>query len=266
MGTYVISDIHGQFGAFMRLLKKIDFKAEDTLYVLGDAIDRGPDGIKILKTIMKMDNARMFLGNHELLMLEALRNVDECENEGRTDTEELDLWLDECNGGKQTYEDFKRCSAKKKAEILIYLDNAIVAKKIKMGKKTYYLCHAYMVNKKFDNEVKYNELIYKDVFQAVWQNIYDASFVSDLNRKIFPNKKYIYVLGHIFTQRLDNIDEQGGGLVLNDDSFLDDYHIINIDCGMALRNKSSRLAAIRLDDEKIFYEALLPEEYERYQV
>lgn len=256
MSTYVISDIHGQYDTFMRMLKQIKFCEEDTLYILGDAIDRGPDGIKILKAIMKMKNVKMFLGNHELLMMEALRNVDECEHEGREDTDELDLWLDECNGGKQTFEDFKKCSAKKKAEILIYLDNSIVAKKVKIGRKTYYLCHAYMVNKKFDDEVKYNELIYKDVYQAVWQNIYDAGFVKRLNEKIFPNKKYIYVLGHIFTQRLDNIDEEGAGMVLNDPDFLGEYHIINIDCGMALRNKSSRLACIRLEDEKIYYEAL----------
>ncbi len=256
MSTYVISDIHGQYDTFMRMLKQIKFCEEDTLYILGDAIDRGPDGIKILKAIMKMKNVKMFLGNHELLMMEALRNVDECEHEGREDTDELDLWLDECNGGKQTFEDFKKCSAKKKAEILIYLDNSIVAKKVKIGRKTYYLCHAYMVNKKFDDEVKYNELIYKDVYQAVWQNIYDAGFVKKLNEKIFPNKKYIYVLGHIFTQRLDNIDEEGAGMVLNDSDFLGEYHIINIDCGMALRNKSSRLACIRLEDEKIYYEAL----------
>ena len=256
MSTYVLSDIHGQYDAFMNMLKQINFSDDDTLFVLGDAIDRGPDGIKILKTIMKMDNVKMFLGNHELLMMEALRNVEECEKEGRQDTEELDLWLDECNGGRQTFEDFKKCSAKKKAEILIYLDNAIVAKKVKMGKKTYYLCHAYAVSKRFDNEVKYNELIYKDVFQAVWQNIYDAGFAKKLNEKIFPNKKYIYVLGHIFTQRLDSVDEQGRGVVLDDKNFLDGYHIINIDCGMALRNKSSQLACMRLEDEKIFYEAL----------
>jgi serine/threonine protein phosphatase 1 len=94
------------------------------------------------------------------------------------------------------------------------------------------------------------------VFQAVWQNIYDASFVKSLNEKIFPNKRYIYVLGHIFTQRLDHVDEQGRGLVLNDKEFLGEYHIINIDCGMALRNKSSRLACIRLEDEAIFYEGI----------
>ena len=256
MSTYVCSDIHGQYDAFMRMLERIELSDTDKLYILGDAIDRGPHGMKILKTVMKMKNVELFMGNHELLMMDAIRNYEECETEGRTDTEDLDLWLDECNGGRQTFEDYKKCSAKKKAEIKIYLDNLVVAKKLKIGKKNYYLSHAYVVSKKFDDEVKYNELIYKDAFQAVWQNIYDSSFTMELKEKIFPNKKTIYVSGHIFTQRLGNIDEEGRGLVYDDKNFLEGYHIINIDCGMALQNKSSQLACMRLEDEKIFYEGI----------
>ena len=51
MSTYVISDIHGQYEPFKRILQQINFSDDDVLYVLGDAIDRGPDGIKILKEI-----------------------------------------------------------------------------------------------------------------------------------------------------------------------------------------------------------------------
>jgi predicted phosphodiesterase len=46
--TYYISDIHGCYGTFMELMEKIQFTPPaDTLYVLGDAIDRGeqPDGM-----------------------------------------------------------------------------------------------------------------------------------------------------------------------------------------------------------------------------
>lgn len=256
MSTYVMSDIHGQYDAFMKMLSRIKLGDDDILYVLGDAIDRGPDGIKILKTIMKSQNIVLFLGNHELLMMDGIRNYEECVNEGREDTEDLDLWLDECNGGRATFEDYKRCSEKKKAELKIFLDNLVVAKKIKVGKKTYYLSHAYVVSKKFDDQVKYNELIYKDVFHAVWQNIYDTDFTLQLKDKIFPNKKFIYISGHIFTQRLGNVDEEGRGLVYFDKDFRDGYHIINIDCGMALRNKSSQLACLRLEDEEVFYEGI----------
>lgn len=49
IATYVISDIHGQYDMFMELIDKIDLKQTDTLYVLGDILDRGPHPIKVLK-------------------------------------------------------------------------------------------------------------------------------------------------------------------------------------------------------------------------
>ena len=49
-------------------------KESDTLYILGDVIDRHPYGITILRKIMKMPNAKMLLGNHEYIMLKAIGN------------------------------------------------------------------------------------------------------------------------------------------------------------------------------------------------
>ena len=69
---YVMSDIHGQKRRFDSVMKQINLQPEDTLYVLGDVIDRNPDGIKILRQIMAMSNAKMLLGNHELMMMDAL--------------------------------------------------------------------------------------------------------------------------------------------------------------------------------------------------
>ena len=69
---YVMSDIHGQKRRFDSVMKQINLQPEDTLYVLGDVIDRNPDGIKILRQIMAMLNAKMLLGNHELMMMNAL--------------------------------------------------------------------------------------------------------------------------------------------------------------------------------------------------
>lgn len=57
IATYVISDIHGQYDMFMELIDKIDLKQTDTLYVLGDILDRGPHPIKVLKKLMEMPNA-----------------------------------------------------------------------------------------------------------------------------------------------------------------------------------------------------------------
>ena len=69
---YVLSDIHGNERRFNSILKQINLQNEDTLYILGDVIDRHPDGIRILRKIMSMPNVKMLLGNHEYMMLRAL--------------------------------------------------------------------------------------------------------------------------------------------------------------------------------------------------
>ena len=47
--VYALSDIHGQGRAFFEMLEKIRFSPEDKLYIIGDVVDRGPDGIQLLE-------------------------------------------------------------------------------------------------------------------------------------------------------------------------------------------------------------------------
>ena len=56
MARYVMSDIHGEANRFHAMLEKIRVSADDTLYILGDVIDRGVDGINLLLEIMEMPN------------------------------------------------------------------------------------------------------------------------------------------------------------------------------------------------------------------
>lgn len=72
MATYVISDIHGQYDMFIELLDKIQFQNTDTLYILGDILDRGPHPIKTLMKFMEMPNVICIVGNHEYMALECL--------------------------------------------------------------------------------------------------------------------------------------------------------------------------------------------------
>ena len=55
---------------FHSMLQRIGFTPEDTLYLLGDVIDRGPDGIQLLREIMHTPNMKMILGNHEYMMMQ----------------------------------------------------------------------------------------------------------------------------------------------------------------------------------------------------
>ena len=65
MATYVISDIHGNYEGYKKILEMIDFSEEYILYVNGDVIDRGLGGIKILQHMMLQPNIYPILGNHE---------------------------------------------------------------------------------------------------------------------------------------------------------------------------------------------------------
>lgn len=57
MAHYVMGDIYGEADCFHAMLEKIRFSEEDILILLGDVIDRGPDGIALLLEIMEMPNA-----------------------------------------------------------------------------------------------------------------------------------------------------------------------------------------------------------------
>ena len=47
------------------MLEKLSFSEEDTLYILGDMIDRGPDPAKVLDIASSRGNIIPLRGNHE---------------------------------------------------------------------------------------------------------------------------------------------------------------------------------------------------------
>ncbi|MDI9333218.1 MAG: symmetrical bis(5'-nucleosyl)-tetraphosphatase [Cytophagales bacterium] len=71
MALYLIGDIQGCNNAFQQLLRKIDFSpSRDTLYVLGDMVNRGEDSAGVLQTLMSFGtSAQCVLGNHDLHLL-----------------------------------------------------------------------------------------------------------------------------------------------------------------------------------------------------
>ena len=73
MANYFIGDIQGCNSAFERLLHHIDFSpSRDTLYLLGDLVNRGPDSVGVLRRCMHAgDSIKPLLGNHDLHLLAA---------------------------------------------------------------------------------------------------------------------------------------------------------------------------------------------------
>ena len=71
MARYLVGDLQGCDAPLGRLLAKIAFSpSRDTLYVLGDLVNRGPASAAVLRRLMGYgDAARCLLGNHDLSLL-----------------------------------------------------------------------------------------------------------------------------------------------------------------------------------------------------
>lgn len=73
MSLYCIGDIQGCDSALGRLLTKIDFSpSRDTVYLLGDLVNRGPESAQTLRRCIAADGSiQAILGNHDLHLLAA---------------------------------------------------------------------------------------------------------------------------------------------------------------------------------------------------
>lgn len=235
---YVMSDIHGNSRRFDSIMKQIDLQPEDTLYILGDVIDRYPDGIKILRRLMKMPNVKMLLGDHEYMMLRAIgRPYDDDENMDDLLIEnQRELWYQ--NGGYVTHRYWKRLRKDLREEIIQYL-------------------HALPLN--YDFEI--NGCRYKLVHGAPTEEY-------EYFRKRYPNPTHFSIW-----KRWRFFEEQHGDYVLVfghtptiEYTFSGVMEVwfgnrrIGIDCGSGYPeepthpySKFGRLACLRLDDMKAFY-------------
>jgi bis(5'-nucleosyl)-tetraphosphatase (symmetrical) len=77
MAHYLIGDIQGCDAALQRLLDAIAYTpSRDTLWLLGDLVNRGPASAAVLRRLMGYgDAARCLLGNHDLHLLAIAHGV-----------------------------------------------------------------------------------------------------------------------------------------------------------------------------------------------
>lgn len=74
MAKYAFTDIHGNYDLWLAI--KNYCKEDDEIFFLGDAIDRGPDGIKIMQELFKDKRVTYIIGNHEDMFLDYIKNID----------------------------------------------------------------------------------------------------------------------------------------------------------------------------------------------
>jgi len=231
---YVLSDIHGNRKRFDSIMKQINLQPEDTLYVLGDVIDRNPHGIQILRQLMSMPNVKMIPGNHEHMMLDALF-YPHCDAIRKR---RISLWY--ANGGDITHNYLMHIRKALRAEIFEYLDSLPINEDVVVNGKRYILAHAAPTGlfDKYRNSTKHRSA--KEF--ALWHRF--TGHEKNLGAATI-------IFGHTgtFHYQMDSCARiwRGTGL-------------IGIDCGAAYSDEilrwtgcSGRLACLRLDDMKEFY-------------
>lgn len=162
---YVISDLHGYpFNKFEELLQEAKFTDNDFLFVLGDVIDRGTDGIKYLQWFMLQNNAELILGNHEAMMLTCSFLFDEVDEDSieRLSVEELELLMNwQRNGASQTLESLHQMRPTERKYIIEYLIDAPLYEYLTVEGKDYLLTHSGLGH--FENDKILSDYSYDDI-------------------------------------------------------------------------------------------------------
>lgn len=117
---FAMSDIHGNFDLLKKMLDKIQFNNNDTLYIIGDICDRGADSLSIFFYIWEHPNIILLKGNHEYMMQVALKLAVE-HNDFDYPSCEFNLW--QKNGGNTTIDNIREYLKK---QVLQHDDYTIV--------------------------------------------------------------------------------------------------------------------------------------------
>lgn len=213
----MLSDLHGCYDKFIKLLDKIEFKDNDELYILGDVLDRGDKPLEILDYIMSHKNIILLKGNHEQMCIDFYENNDIS-------------W--HFNGGQRTYYKILNRDSAYQENLRKFLKNLTYIKVI----DKFILVHAGL---QFSNDS--DNLSLKDFVKTQKEDdcLWDRSNIGN-ERKY---KDYTVICGHTPVQLIANNSD--------DVRIIKRYETIYIDCGCVFLN--GKLACLRLDDMAEFY-------------
>ncbi len=226
--SFAVADIHGCYDKYRHLLETIGFSDNDILYVLGDVIDRGPDGIRILEDMIARPNIFCLRGNHEQNALIFLREYGFDEPGEMADRlkGQFRAWLSPANGGRETYEAFRKLDETTKRLILEYLNAMPVYRRLEVGGQRFFLAHTVPEKEKMEHPET-------------------CSFQTFLFGKPEFDKQYyektVIVTGHTPTSL---IDSESTGRIWKGNNH------VAIDCGAVYGN---RLGCVCLDTMEEYY-------------
>ena len=229
---YVMSDLNGEYEKYKAMLDKIQLRDEDTLFVLGDVIDRGNQGIRILLDMMNRENVCPISGNHEYMAsccFGWLKNGITQENMNKLKDEQVqDLadWM--ANGAYPTIRELTLLSRDEQDAVFEYVLNFPLYEVVYVKQQKYILVHAGLGN---FNPLK--ELSDYTIDELVWQR-------PKLEKRLFDNLETFVVCGHTPTP-----------LICGEAKIYHYHQQIFIDCGASFQG--GKLGCLCLDTMEEYY-------------
>ena len=224
--TYVCSDLHGNYDRYMDFLDTVNFSNEDTLYIIGDVLDRGENAIELLRDIMQRKNVILLKGNHELMLLPTLDELSYTTDK----FEQIAIIEDECAmsqiGQEETLKDFLGVKRKEQIEMVNYLNNLPLYKQITVQNQKYLLVHAGLPD--FNNM----DLDFYSQEELLFG-------IHNYSEKHFDDT--IVIVGHQPTRFIDGAEP---------DKIYRSGDSINVDCGLGF---GGQLGVLCLETDEEFY-------------
>ncbi len=226
--TYVVANLHGNYAKFKQLLKTISFRDTDIMYILGDIVDYGEEGMELVGDLSIRYNVYPIVGEHDYTAAKMLSGFERMLKSGETPDKKFITKMTEwaADGGQVTLDSFRTLDAEMREGIIDYLSDMTLYEEITVGGKDYLLVHAGIAGfkKGIDLESLKPEAFFSESL--------------DLTKKFFDDKTII--VGHNPTT------EENGG----DGKIFYGNGSIAIDCGEA---RGGTVGCLRLEDMKEFY-------------
>ena len=230
---YAISDIHGEYEKYIKMLELINFSDDDSLFVVGDVCDRGKQPVAVLKDMMSRPNVYPIMGNHDAVALYLLKKLATEITDDNYDSllsgEDMSAILDWYQeGGQTTAEDLRKISAPERLDILGYISEFPLYEAVDVGDNTFILVHAGLGN--FRKGKKLSEYTAEELTMSRIEP----------ETRFFDDDSIFMVMGHTPTPYFCGEPR----IYRNGNNFF-------IDCGAC--SKGGRLACLCLDTMEEFY-------------
>lgn len=137
---YVCSDIHGEYSAYLDFVNSI-LTNNDTLYVIGDVLDRGANAIDLIQDIMRRQNVVMLKGNHEKILADTLEELCGAISEREICSIINDSLAIDKIGQRETLFDFAKLNKSGQRDIIDFINGLPLYEELEVNGQNYLLVH-----------------------------------------------------------------------------------------------------------------------------